>query len=90
MSASNNIELPPRVGLAELESQGGNRGTGKADDGFTFATAVTEDTHAENDAAQEKWNHPRRNIYKTGAAFWGMLRWEDALGEHILIFMQLL
>lgn len=72
MSSFDNVELQPRVGAAELESQAGNGSTGKADYGFTCATAVTEDTRAGNDAVQEKWNYPRRNIYKTGAAFWGM------------------
>jgi len=79
MSSADNIELQAHVRHVEPEVLNGKGSSGKAEEGITFTTAVTDDTTVENDHAQEKWNYPRRNIYKTGAAFWGMFQdtWEN-------------
>lgn len=75
MASSDNIELQRHDGHAVPETFNFKSGGGKAEEGIAYTTAVTQETQTgpANDTLQEKWNYPRRNLWRTFAAFFAFI-----------------
>lgn len=89
--SSDDVELRPHVNYAVPDFVA-VKGSGKTENDpiLTISTAITQETNKEEDEGipQDKWNHPRINIFRIFSAFFGTVDEQEFLEIEVLTSIQ--